>query len=78
MALEGRTGIDALTADVAGASAAYLLGVLPEILSAPPAVAFGRLADHFETAIRAYCEGLENWGASPTDCELADEALRPE
>jgi hypothetical protein len=59
--------IDPLAEDVAAASAAYLWDVLPEILKSAPEEAVRRLALHFETAIRAYLEGLENWGFLPDE-----------
>jgi hypothetical protein len=62
MARTARVVIDPLIEDVATASAACLWDVWPEIVKAPPEEAFRRLALHFETAIRAYFEALENWG----------------
>ena len=71
---EGRTKarlLDPLVTDIGAASAAYLWDVLPEIVSAGRDEAFHRLAVHFETAIRAYFEALENWGFPPATQESA-------
>ncbi len=51
-----------LAEDVAAASAAYLVNVLPEIIKLPASQMFERLKTHFSTAFLAYSEGLENWG----------------
>jgi hypothetical protein len=59
--------LDPLAEDVAAASAAYLWGVLPEILKTAPEEAVRRLAQHFETAIRAYLDGRENWDFLPDE-----------
>ena len=58
---------DPLAGDVAAASAAYLWDVLPEILKTAPEDAVRWLALHFETAIRAYLDGRENWGFPPAE-----------
>ncbi|QJW98493.1 hypothetical protein [Frigoriglobus tundricola] len=59
--------LDPLAGDVAAASAVYLWDVLPEILNSTSEEAVRRLALHFETAIRAYLEGRENWGFPPDE-----------
>jgi hypothetical protein len=67
MTRDDHPGTDPLAEDVAAASAAYLWDVWPEIAKAPPEEAIRRLALHFGTAIRAYLEGLENWGFPPEE-----------
>jgi hypothetical protein len=50
-----------LVEDVAGASAAYLWNILPEIAKLPCVEGFERLVEHFRTAFLAYFDGLDNW-----------------
>ena len=47
--------------DVAAASAAYLIDILPELLQLSPPEQFRRLADHFETSILAYCDAVRGF-----------------
>lgn len=50
-----------LAQDVAAASAAYLLTMLPAIMRLPRDEAFERLTMHFEAAISAYLDGVRGW-----------------
>jgi hypothetical protein len=43
-------------ADVASATAAYLMEILPELTRASPREAYGRLAAHVEVALRVFDE----------------------
>jgi hypothetical protein len=47
-----------LASDVAAASAAYIVLLMPELVTLPEPDLHARLQEHFETAIRAYFEFL--------------------
>ena len=51
--------------DVAAASAAYLIDILPELLKLSPPDRFRRLADCFETNILAFCDAVRGFDPGP-------------
>lgn len=53
---------DELIGTVAGATAACLLEVLPELVCAPPREVYCRLAAHIEAALRVFDEELARHG----------------
>lgn len=55
-----------LAGDVCAASAAYLLNVLPDLVTLPATELFNRLAAHFEAALAAYRDGMNGWIPEPS------------
>ena len=50
-----------LLEDVAAASAAYLYNMLPRLVELPAKEVYRQLAAHFEAALCAYRDSLNNW-----------------